>query len=177
MAEKAKEGAAAAGAGGGGGASKIGKILVPAFIGLNVILSGGGAFLVYKATLGWNRQPYTEEMADKELKKNQEQLDQSPLIFAMDTFKANLQGEPVRGIEMDVNVEMMNREGFEELVNPDYRAKARDAILAILYNKTFEEVETVQGKLFLKDQITLALNQILPIGIVKDVYFSKFQVE
>lgn len=155
----------------------IGKILTSLFMVLNIGVLGGGSFLVYKATLGWETVKITEEAMKLEMASRMEEFDRAPLLYTMDTFKANLTGQPVRAIELEVNVEMLNREGFEELINSDNRAMARDAIISILNDKDYQDVETIQGKLFLKDQISLALNQILKQGVVKNVYFTEFKVE
>jgi flagellar FliL protein len=54
---------------------------------------------------------------------------------------------------------------------------ARDQIVKILNSKKYIDIETIQGKLFLKDQIQTAMNKMLQKGSVKDVYFSEFVVQ
>lgn len=157
--------------------SKLGLILTIVFIVVNVIVSGGGLFLAYKGTIGWNPPVYTEEQAFERLKSEQAEMEKLPLIFTLDSFKANLIDNPVRAIEVEVSVEMMNRDGYEELIDSDNQAKVRDEILRVLQGKTYEEVATVQGKLFLKDQFSSSLNSILKKGIVKDIFFSQFKIE
>jgi flagellar FliL protein len=49
--------------------------------------------------------------------------------------------------------------------------------MRILNGKTFEDVETVQGKLHLKNQIVAQLNSELKKGVVKNVYFSELVVQ
>lgn len=157
--------------------SKLGLILKIVFIVVNVVVSGGGLFLAYKGTIGWNPPVYTEEKAFEKLKEEQAELEKLPLIFTLDSFKANLIDNPVRAIEIEVSVEMMNREGYEELIDSDNQAKVRDEILRVLQSKSYEDVATVQGKLFLKDQFSSSLNAILKKGIVKDIFFSQFKIE
>lgn len=157
--------------------SKLGLILTIVFIVVNGIVTGGGLFLAYKGTIGWNPPIYTEEQAFERLKSEQAEMEKLPLIFTLDSFKANLNDSPVRAIEIELSVEMMNREGFEELIDSDNQAKVRDEILRILQSKSYEDVSTVQGKLFLKDQFSSSLNAILKKGIVKDIFFSQFKIE
>ena len=95
----------------------------------------------------------------------------------MDKFTVNLEGELRRTIRLEVNLQMLGKEGFEEVMEPENRAKARDRILKILNEKGFAELDTIQGKLFLKDRIAEEVNQILKKGIVKEVYFSDFVVQ
>ena len=100
-----------------------------------------------------------------------------PLVYTMDKFTVNLGGEPKRTIRLEVNLEMLGKEGFEEIVDTDNRAKARDKIVRILNDNTFNDLETIQGKLFLKDRIATDINSLLDKGVVKDVYFSEFVVQ
>jgi flagellar FliL protein len=99
----------------------------------------------------------------------------------MDKFTVNLAGDPLRDpkrtIQLEVNLEMLNKEGFEEVINNDKRARARDRVIQLLGSKSFAELDNIQGKLFLKDQIASELNKILDKGVVKDVYFTSFVVQ
>lgn len=156
----------------------IAKILSILFIIVNIVSVGGGAFFAYKATLGWHPPVLTEEQAFGELKsKLDPELESLPLIYTMEPFKANLKGFPVRAIEIKVNVEMLTTDGFEELMDPENVAKTRDSIMSILSGKSYDDIESMQGKLFLKDEMSLTINQLLPKGIVKDIYFAEFRIE
>ncbi|MNU01437.1 flagellar basal body-associated protein FliL [compost metagenome] len=62
-------------------------------------------------------------------------------------------------------------------MEPENRAKARDQIVRILNDKNFSDLESIQGKLFLKDKIASEVNQLLRKGVVKDVFFSDFVVQ
>lgn len=158
-------------------------ILQIVFAVVNLAVLGGGAYLVYSATLGWHAPSITEEqLADQHEKdRHDESKNPGPLIYTMEKFTLNLAGDPLkdpkRTLQFEVNLEMLNKEGFEEVINNDNRAKARDRILRILGSKTYFELETIQGKLFLKDQIASEINTILDKGVVKDIYFTSFVVQ
>ncbi len=161
----------------------VALLLQVAFALVNLGVTGMGAYWVYSATIGWHAPQITEEslVAQKE-KLEAEQAHEGadktgPLVYTMDKFTVNLAGEPKRTIRIEVNLEMLGKDGFEEIINPDNRAKARDQIVRILNDKTFSELESIQGKLFLKDRIASALNGLLEQGVVKDVYFSEFVVQ
>jgi flagellar FliL protein len=160
-----------------GKASNLGKVMVIAFVVVNICVSGGGLFLAYQSSIGWSSPKYTEVMAMEKLEANMKELENLPLVYTLEPFKANLDGLPVRAIEIEVSVEMMNRQGFEELIGADNIVKIRDSIIRILQSKSYDNLETVQGKLFLKDQVALSLNEILVSGVVKDVFFSQFKIE
>lgn len=95
----------------------------------------------------------------------------------MDKFTVNLGGEPKRTIRLEVNLQMLGKDGFEEIMEPGNRAKARDRIVKLLNDNSFANLESIQGKLFLKDKIAFEVNSILTSGVVKDVFFSDFVVQ
>jgi flagellar FliL protein len=155
----------------------IGKILLPLFAVLNLAVVGGGAFLVYSATLGHKPQVLREPAALESLKKERagEPVVSEKVMYTMPPFTVNLAGQPRRLIRVEMTFEMLDKEGFEEIVRNSPRA--RDEIMRILNRKSFDDVETIQGKLFLKDQIAVTLNQSFKSGVVKDIYFNEFLVQ
>lgn len=156
----------------------VGLILKLVFVVLNVGVIGAGAYLVYASTIGWHSPALKEEdLRTAEEKEAEAKRDLAPFIYTMDKFTVNLDGEPRRSIRIEVNLEMLNEDGFEEVINVENRAKARDKIVRILNDKSFYDLESIQGKLFLKDRIAMAVNDILKQGVVKDVYFSEFVVQ
>lgn len=159
-----------------GGTSGLGRFLLPLFTVVNLIAIGGGAFLVYKATLGFDPPVLREPAAFEELMEERDREKISdPVLYTMTPFTVNLAGTPRRLIRVEMTFEMLDKEGFEEIVRNS--APVRDAIVRILNAKTFGEIETIQGKLFLKDQIAVTLNESLRAGVVKDIYFNEFLVQ
>jgi flagellar protein FliL len=154
-----------------------GLILQIAFAVLNLAVVGAGAYLTYASTIGWESPKITEEEAERELASTSAEVESTNLIYTMDKFTVNLGGEPKRTIRLEVNLQMLGKEGFEEVMEPDNRAKTRDAIVRLLNEKAFGDLETIQGKLFLKDKIAGEVNNLLSRGVVKDVYFSDFVVQ
>ena len=155
----------------------LGPILQIAFAVLNLSVMGVGAYLVYASTIGWQSPSISDEQAEREIASVASETDAGPLVYTMDKFTVNLGGEPKRTIRLEVNLQMLGKEGFEEVMEPENRAKARDRIVRLLNEKSFSELETIQGKLFLKDKIAGEVNEILKKGVVKDVFFSDFIVQ
>lgn len=155
----------------------LGMILQIVFAVLNLSVIGAGGYMVYASTIGWENPKITEADAERELASTSEAADTAPLIYTMDKFTVNLDGEPKRTIRLEVNLQMLGKEGFEEVMEPENRAKARDRIVRLLNEKAFSELDSIQGKLFLKDKIAGEVNGILHRGVVKDVYFSDFVVQ
>jgi flagellar FliL protein len=155
----------------------LGKLMLPLFAVLNLAVVGGGAFLAFKGTLGYHSPTLREPAALEEMKRERKD---APVVgegvkYTMPSFTVNLAGQPRRLIRVEMTFEMLDKEGFEEIVRNSPRA--RDEIMKILNRKTFDDVETIQGKLFLKDQIAVTLNQAMKSAVIKDIYFNEFLVQ
>lgn len=155
----------------------LGVILTALFAVVNMGVVGGGGYLAYAATMGWESPVITEAALSTEMASKSEDERYAPYIFTMEKFTVNLDGEPKRSIRLEVSLQMLGKEGYEEIMSPDSRAKTRDTIVRVLNEKTFSELESIQGKLFLKDTIAMEVNNILKEGVVKDVFFSDFVVQ
>jgi flagellar FliL protein len=158
------------------GPSKIAKLMLPLIAVINLATVGGGAFLVYKSTLGYQPPTLREPAAAKELEESRKDDEgDEAVLFTMPSFTVNLQGGSHRLIRVEMTFEMLDKDGFEEIVRNS--PAVRDTIMRILNAKTFDDVETIQGKLFLKDQIAVSLNETMKAGVVKDIYFSQFLIQ
>ena len=173
------------------------------FAAVNLGVIGGGTYLVYLSTMAWEPPAITEKSlrgpaslpaaAEAEKAKTAEggegapaaspeasmaeEGGLTPFLQKLDKFTVNLNGEPKKMIRLEVNLEMLNEDSYEEVMDVARMPKIRDRIVAILNDKSFTDLESIQGKLFLKDRITSEVNSILDKGVVKDVYFSEFVVQ
>ncbi len=144
---------------------------------VNLACAGIGLFFTYQATLGWKPPVLREQDAYVDYVDSLKNMDNLNLLFTLDKFTTNLAGEPRRSIRVEVNLEMLDKEGFEEVMFVDNRARIRDRILRLLGDKTFSDLETLQGKLLLKEQIAQEVNSVLAQGTVKDIFFTDFVVQ
>ncbi len=168
--------ASAAGAEAAGAESKASKLMLPLFMAVNLAVLAAGSFMTYQATLGWVRPSVREPAAIDALKADRETEGvRDSVLYTMPTFTVNLDGQPRRLIRVSLTLEMLDKDGFEEVVRNS--PAARDSIVRILNGKTYDDIETIQGKLFLKDQIAVTLNKSLKEGVVKDVYFGDFLIQ
>lgn len=142
---------------------------------VNVAVVSGGAYLVYASTIGYHPKVSTETELNREIQSLRESLQTEPVVYTMETFNTNLEGLPRRFIRLEVSVEMYDQEGFEEIVTSG--GESRDAIMRIVNSKTLDQIDSVQGKLALKTELISQVNQLLDRGVVKDLYFTKFQVQ
>ena len=153
----------------------IGKMLAMLFVLFNLAFMGGGVYWVYMQTLGYVKPSVSEDELNKELEAFKERLRGEPVLFAMDSLTTNLDGIPRRMIRVDLSIEMLDAEGFEEIIGVE--AEARDTVMRIINNKRFSDVESVQGKLKLKNEIITGINKFLQAGVVKNIYFTDFLVQ
>jgi flagellar FliL protein len=154
---------------------KLQLLLNSLLILLNLCGLGTGAFWVYSSTLGYE-SPYIIEEALRKPANLPESVEKGMNMYTMDKFLVNLSGQPQRQILLQINLDMLNAQSFTEIMDADKTARARDSIIRLLNDKSFSDIETIQGKLFLKDKIVEEVNKVLLVGLVKDVYFSDFVV-
>ena len=153
----------------------LGGLLPKILIVLNLVAMGIGGYLAYLGTLGMDHETM-REMKARELVYTEEIFKGKPVTYSLEPFTVNLADqEDSRIVQVKVTLEMLDETGFEEVVSMG--AHARDTIVNILNGKKFLELQTIQGKLFLKDEITVALNQQLKRSFIKDIYFSRFVLQ
>ncbi len=151
----------------------IKKIVVAVLVTTNIFCLGLGAYWVFMSTEAYEPQSITE-LKLRQPASIQEKFAGAPMIYTMDKFVVNLAGLPKRTIRLQVNLDMIGPESFQEIMDLENRAKARDRIVRVLNEKSFDDLESIQGKLFLKDKIVEEVNKLLDKGLVKDVYFTDF---
>jgi flagellar protein FliL len=153
----------------------IKKILTFTYLGLNLAAMAVGSYLVFTSTIGYRFPVVSSEELNREVAEFRKTLLDKPMVYAMETVNTNLSGLPRRMIRVEMNLEMLDAEGFEEVIN--LGAKGRDSIVRLINGKTFVDLETVQGKLKFKNEIIAGLNEMLDVGVVNNVYFSDFVVQ
>ncbi len=152
---------------------KVMLVITGFLIALNFGGLGMGVYMVYISTIGYSSPAITEQKL-RNVASLPSHLEQGPMVYTMDKFVANLTGEPKRTLRIQVNLDMMNAQSYSEIMDEENRARARDTILRVLSEKTFTDLESLQGKLFLKDELLKNINKALRVGLVKDIYFSDF---
>jgi len=151
------------------------KILLLVLIALNVVTMIGGGISIYYFKIGEKRPSITEEKERADLMEDRELRGDKPVLLTFDPFTINLDGRPRKLVRTTIQLEMLSETGYEEAV--DLTPLERDQIVRILNSKKYEDIETIQGKLFLKDQIMTAMNSLLHKASVKEVYFNEFVVQ
>jgi flagellar protein FliL len=97
-------------------------------------------------------------------------------IFPLEPFIVNIyDGQELRYLKVKVEIEMAS-----PAVKPELEgrlAPIRDAVLVLLTTKTLQDIQDVQGKNTLREEILAAINKIIPPGKIAKVYFTDFVVQ
>lgn len=97
-------------------------------------------------------------------------------VFALEPFIVNIyDGQELRYLKVKVELEMVNASVKGEL--EARLAAIRDAILVLVSTKTLHDIQDVQGKNQMKDEIMGAINRIIPPGKIAKIYFTDFVVQ
>lgn len=139
-----------------------------------VLLAGAGtaAFFMLK------KAPEAKETKDpaKEVPvPGIQQADIGPQVNIEEFIVNIISGDTAHYVKASLTVELTNEEVKGEVEKR--MPQMRDAILLLIGNKTFEELQDLQGKKQLKAEITSKINSFLKAGKVKAVYFTNFVVQ
>lgn len=97
-------------------------------------------------------------------------------IFPLDPFIVNIyDGQELRYLKVKVELEMVSPAIKAEIEGR--MAPIRDSVLILLSAKTLQDIQDVQGKNTLKDEILAAINKNIPPGKIAKVYFTDFVVQ
>jgi flagellar FliL protein len=97
-------------------------------------------------------------------------------IFPLDPFIVNIyDGQELRYLKVKVELEMVGPAIKTEIEGR--LAPIRDSVLILLSAKTLQDIQDVQGKNTLKDEILGAINKNIPPGKISKVYFTDFVVQ
>jgi len=140
-----------------------------------LLLVGGGtaAFFLLK------KEPEPKETKDPAKQVPVPDLNQQADIgpqVNIEEFVVNIiSGDTPHYVKASLTVELTNEEVKGEVEKR--MPQMRDAILLLISNKTFEELQDMQGKKQLKAELTSKINSFLKTGKVKAVYFTNFVVQ
>ncbi|HEB49700.1 MAG TPA: flagellar basal body protein FliL [Desulfobulbus sp.] len=156
-----------------GGKSKKLIIIIAAAV---ILLAGIGAavyFLVLK------KEPPPEDQKPEQVKMiepaAEEEADIGPMLD-IDEFIVNIISQDTSHyVKASMTLELSNEKVLEEA--KQRMPQIRDAILLLVGNKTFEELQDLQGKKQLKAELKSKINSFLKTGRVKNIYLTDFVVQ
>ncbi|MBS1982977.1 MAG: flagellar basal body-associated FliL family protein [Bdellovibrionales bacterium] len=93
--------------------------------------------------------------------------------YINESFTVNLaDSKGAHFVKVDVAIEVEDANVKDEVKR--LRPKIRDFINVILSSKNYEQVESSDGRAFLREEIRNKINGYLSRGQIKDVYFTQF---
>ncbi len=168
MAEKKEEEKAE---GSGGGKKKL-FIIIGAVV-LALLIGGGvAAYFMLKKDPQVEAKDPGLEVPVPELSKSAEI---GPMVDIEEFIVNIISEDATHYVKASLTVELTNEEVKEEVTKR--MPQIRDAILLLLGNKTYEELQDLQGKRQLKAELLSKLNSFLQTGKVKSIYFTNFVVQ
>jgi len=153
-----------------GGGSKKKLIIIVAAVLVLLIGAGVGAFLFLG---GEGKVKISPEQEQAELEKQAKQV--GPMVN-IDSFIVNIaDDQESRYLKAAITIEVDTVEASMEL--NERMPQLKDAILLLIGNKTFSELNDLQGKIQLRAELINKINSILLNGKVKRIYFTDFVVQ
>ena len=156
----------------GGGRKKL-VVMVAAV--LVLLLAGGAAwyFLVYKKAEAARQAEASKAAAIAKTVPEEAQI--GPMV-EINEFVVNIIGQDVSHyVKASMSLEL-DREATLDEVNKRM-PQIRDAILLLIGNKTYEELQDIQGKNQVKAEVKSKINSFLKTGKVNNVYLTDFVVQ
>jgi flagellar FliL protein len=156
----------------GSGKKKL-FIIIGAVVLVLLLGVGGGAWFFLK------EKPVPEEGKDPGQQVPVPGLTQQSQIGPMvniEEFIVNIiSGDAAHYVKASMTVELTNEAVKTEV--EQRMPQMRDAILLLISNKTYEELQDLQGKKQLKAELLSKINSFLQTGEVVSIYFTNFVVQ
>jgi flagellar FliL protein len=150
------------------------KLIILASGLLTIAMIGGGAFFYFQGKGSGPEKALSAEGTGKSAEK--EEIDKKKINFPLEGFIVNL-ADP--GGKRYLSTKMVLEFNDKKLM-PSLEKKVpeiRDRILMILPNKTFKDIQSVEGKNSLRATLIAALNDVLQEGKITNIYFQEFVVQ
>ncbi len=150
------------------------KMLFIIIVVLGIIIGVGGAlaFIMFKS----KSDDQGQKPAQVEKKEDKKPVsDTMGHIIMLEPFIVNLSGSGLNYLKVEIGLELSNLEVEKEITSK--KPHIQDSIILLLSTKSFDDISTGQGKLVLKDEILIRLNNILRTGSIRNIYFTSFIVQ
>ncbi|MBK3332465.1 flagellar basal body-associated FliL family protein [Persephonella atlantica] len=155
----------------GGGKKKLIILLV-----VILLLLGGGGGAAYKFLVLDKQEKQQEENKAEKIQEEIRNVEDLGIMFEVGTFVVNLSDKDAdRYLKVTVILEVENEQVKQEVEKR--LPQIKDSITTLLFTKTSRELKTAEGVEKLKEEILRRVNAILPLGGVKNVYFTDFVIQ
>ena len=138
-------------------------------VGLLVVFGAGGY-------VGWSF--YIKGKKDVSQLASDPQRQSVRIDYPLEAFIVNLMDKAALGkryLKVQITLEVDGEDGKRKVAG--HKPELRDTILLLLSSYSFNDINTMDGKLELKQALVYRINQILDGPIVHRVYFTEFVVQ
>ncbi|SNZ08092.1 flagellar FliL protein [Persephonella hydrogeniphila] len=141
-----------------------------------LLLIGGGGGAAYKFLVLDKQKEKQEENKAEKIQEEIRNVENIGIMFEVGTFVVNLADKDAdRYLKVTVILEIENEQVKQEVEKR--LPQIKDSITTLLLTKTSRELRTAEGVERLKEEILRRVNAILPLGGVKNVYFTDFVIQ
>ncbi len=145
------------------------KVIVFLLLFIIILIAGGG--VAYKFLVLDKKEDKAQQIVE-EIKN----VDEFGVQFEIGTFIVNLIDKDAdRYLKVSLVLEIQDETIKQEVEKR--LPKIKDAITTLLFIKSSKELKSPEGIELLKEEIIKRINAILPIGGVKNVYFTDFVIQ
>ncbi len=150
------------------------KKLILLIVLLLILGAGGGA--AYKFLVLDKKKAESQEKQAQKIIEEIKATENVGVMFDLGTFVVNLADKDIeRYLKVSIVLELKDQKVQQEAQKR--LPEIKDAITTLLLTKRSSEIRTPEGIEFLKEEIAKRVNAILPLGGVKNVYFTEFIVQ
>ena len=121
---------------------------------------------------------YSKFNKGKEKKVETDKAVETSIVLPLSSFVVNLmdkRGVGKRYLKITMELEVNKEE--DKLLVENHNAQLRDTVLLLLSSQSLNEINTMEGKLELKQNLLSRMSQILGDGVVRRIYFTEFVVQ
>lgn len=155
----------------GGGKKKLIFLLLIVLI---TAIGGGAAYKFF--VLDKKKAAETKEKQAEKIIEEIKATENVGVMFDLGTFVVNLADPDIeRYLKVSIVLELKDQKVQQEAQKR--LPQIKDAITTLLLTKRSSEIRTPEGIEFLKEEIAKRVNAILPLGGVKNVYFTEFIIQ
>jgi flagellar FliL protein len=154
--------------------SKKKLLIIIGAVVIAVAVGGGATFFMLHGSS--NEAGAKEGKSEHGEKSEKGEKGETLNICTLEPFIVNIyDGQELRYLKLKLEIDLSSAEVKDELTAR--QAELRDAVLAILTTKTMQDIQFLQGKNQLKQEIMAAVTHMLSPGKVKQIYFTDFVVQ
>jgi flagellar FliL protein len=151
-----------------------GKLILLILLVLILAAGGGAAYKFF--VLDKKKAAETKEKQAEKIIEEIKATENVGVMFDLGTFVVNLADPDIeRYLKVSIVLELKDQKVQQEAQKR--LPEIKDAITTLLLTKRSSDLRTPEGIEYLKEEIAKRVNAILPLGGVKNVYFTEFIIQ